>query len=65
MDGAIVIAALILNPIARRKRAAEAVEPAQEVAAAGSSTAGLGGSSTPEKTDLESGGGPVADRSLA
>jgi len=62
MDGAIVIAALILNPIARRKRAAEVAEP---VRVATSSTSDPGGSSSAEKSDLESGGSPVADENPA
>lgn len=58
MDAAIVIAALILNPIAKRKRAALVAEPAQVVTAS-SLTSGPGGSSSPEMSDLGSGGGPV------
>ena len=59
MDGVIVIAALILNPIAKRKRAALIAEPAQ-VVTAGSSTGSPGTSNSPEKSDLESGGSPVS-----
>ena len=64
MDGAIVIAALILNPIARRKRAALVAEPTL-VVTAGSSTSGPGSSNLPEKSELESGGSPVAGNSQA
>lgn len=65
MDTAIVIAALILNPIARRKRAAEAAEPMQVVEVPVISTGGTGGPNSPEKSDLESGNSPVVDRNLA
>ena len=58
-----MIAALVLNPIARRKRAALVAEPAQ-VVTANSSTSGPGGSNSPEKSDLESGGSPVAGNNL-
>ena len=66
MDGAIVVAALILNPIARRKRVAEASVSVQiaEVPTASSGT-GFGGSNSPEKVDLESGRGQVVDKTPA
>jgi len=59
-----VIAALILNPIARRKRAVEVSEPVQMVEALTASSSGPEGSSSPGKSDLESGGGLVVDKSL-
>jgi len=66
MDGAIVIAALILNPIAKRKRVAEASVSVQtaEAPTAPSGT-GFGGSNSPENVDLESGRGPVVDKTPA
>lgn len=64
MDTAIVVAALILNPIARRKRAAEASEPVQMAEAPTASTNGSGGSESPEKSDPKLGGEPAADKSL-
>jgi len=66
MDTAIVIAALILNPIARRKRTAESFGPLEEVADAPTTlSSGSGGPNSPEKSDFESGGGPVVDKNLA
>ena len=65
MDGAIVIAALVLNPIARRKRAAGTAEPAQAVEIPTASTSGSGDSNPPEKSDLESGDRPAADKAFA
>jgi len=65
MDTAIVIAALILNPIARRKRAAEASEPVQVAEAPTPSSSGSGNSNSPAKSDPESGGLPVTDKNLA
>jgi len=59
-----VIAALILNPIARRKGAALVAEPTQMVTT-NSSTNGPGVSGSPEKSDLESGGSPVAEANPA
>ena len=60
MDGAVVVAALILNPIARRKRA-RAPELVQVIEAPIVSvlTNGDGGSSTPEKSDPELGEKPI------
>jgi hypothetical protein len=57
MDGAIVVAALILNPIARRKRAAQASELIQiaEAPTISTGTGGTEGSNPLEKSDLESG----------
>ena len=63
MDMVIVIAALILNPIAKRKRVAETVGPVQIVKVPTSSTVGSG--DPPEKPDLESGDRPVVDPNLA
>lgn len=66
MDGAIVVAALILNPIARRKRVAEASVSVQIAEApTASSGTGFGGSNSPEKVDLESGRGQVVDKTPA
>jgi len=65
MDAAIVVAALILNPIARRKRAAEASVSVQIVETPTTPSSGFGGSNSPKKTDLELGGGPVVDKNLA
>ena len=66
MDGAIVIAALILNPIARRKRAAQASEPViQMTEAPTNSNGGTGGSNSPERSDLESGDRSVVGKKLA
>jgi len=66
MDGAIVIAALILNPIARRKRSTEASDGVQIAETLTTSSSGFGGSNSPEKADLESGGGPVVvDQNVA
>jgi len=61
MDGAVVIAALILNPIARRKRAARAPELVQVIEApiVRVLTKGAEGSNTPEKSDLELGDKPI------
>lgn len=60
MDGGIVVAAFILNPIARRKRAVQASEPAaQMVEGPTISTSGSGGSNSPEKSDPESGNRPA------
>lgn len=58
MDTAIVIAALILNPIARRKRAARTPEVA-EVQIVTVLTNGAGGSNSPERFDLELGDRPI------
>jgi hypothetical protein len=58
MDVAVIVAALILNPIARRKRAAQASEPAQMIEATTVLTGDAGGSRSPEKSDPESGGVP-------
>jgi hypothetical protein len=60
-----VVAALILNPIARRKRAAEASVPVQIAEAPTTPSSGLGGSNSPEKSDLESGGVSAVDKNLA
>ena len=65
MDGAIVIAALILNPIARRKRASEASKDVQIALVPTASSNGFGGSNSPENADLESGSGPVVGGGLA
>ena len=65
MDGAIVIAALILNPIAKRKRAAEDSVSVQITEVPTISSSGFGGSNSPERADLESGGGPAVDKNLA
>lgn len=65
MDTAIVIAALILNPIAKRKRASETSEAVQMAEAPTILSNGSGSSSSPEKSDLESGGGLVADKNMA
>lgn len=65
MDAAIVVAALILNPIARRKRAAEASVSVQITEAPTTSSIGFGGSNSPERTDLESAGGSAVDQNLA
>jgi hypothetical protein len=62
MDGAIVIAALILNPIARRKRAAQASEPVEIVGAPINST---GGSNSPEESDFESGDRSTVGKNIA
>ena len=62
MDMLVVIAALILNPIARRKRAAQASESAQMVEAPPTSASDTGGSNSTGKSDLESGVGPAAGR---
>jgi len=64
MDTAIVIAALILNPIARRKRVAEAAEPVRVADVPTISTSGNGDSNTTEKSDHESGDRPVVDKDL-
>ena len=47
MDVAVVVAALILNPIARRKRAAQASEPSQMAEAPAILTSGIEGSNHP------------------
>ena len=65
MDAAIVAAALILNPIARRKRASEASVSVQTAETPTTSSAGFGGFNSPERADLESGGGPAEDENLA
>jgi len=65
MDTAIVVAALILNPIARRKRAAEISEPVQMAEAPTTSSSGPGDWNSPGGSDLESGSGPVVDKNLA
>lgn len=65
MDAAIVIAALILNPIARRKRAAQVSHPVPMVEAPTVSTGDTRGSNSPEKSDLESGRGLVVGGGLA
>lgn len=65
MDAAIVIAALILNPIARRKRAAQVSDPVPTVEAPIVSAGDTGGSNSPEKFDLESGSRLVVGGSLA
>lgn len=65
MDGAIVIAALILNPLARRKRAAEVSELVQLEEAPTALSDGSEGSNPLEKSDLESGSRPIADKSVA
>ena len=66
MDTAIVIAALVLNPIARRKRTAETFGPLEEVAEAPTTlSSSSGGPNSPEKSDFESGGGPAADKNMA
>ncbi|KAF9780299.1 PQ loop repeat-domain-containing protein [Thelephora terrestris] len=61
MDMAIVIAALVLNPMARRKRAARSSELVQvaEVPAVNVLTSGIGGSNPAEKSDLELGEKPI------
>jgi hypothetical protein len=64
MDAVIVIAALTLNPIARRKRVAESSEPVP-LAGAPVSPNDSGRSTSPEKSDLESGGRPVLDDDVA
>lgn len=64
MDTAIVIAALILNPIAKRKRAAQGSEPVNIAEEPTISTSDTGSPSTPEKSDLESGDGPAVSRNL-
>lgn len=65
MDGAIVVAALILNPIARRKRAAQASEPVQVAEAPTIYSSGTRDSNSPGKSDLESGARPAVGRDLA
>lgn len=65
MDSAIVVAALILNPIARRKRAAGAGEAVQVVEGPIASASGPRDSSSPEKLDLELGDSPVANNNRA
>ena len=64
MDTAIIIAALILNPIARRKRAALASEPVSMAGASPVSTSGTGGSNPPEKSDLGCGDRSTVGRNL-
>lgn len=59
MDSAIVIAAIILNPIARRKRAAQTAQSVQVIDTPTASTSGTGGSNFPEKSDLEASGNAV------
>jgi len=49
----IMIAALVLNPIARRKRAAQT--SVEEVLTGSVLTSGIGGSDSPDKSDLEMG----------
>ena len=58
MDAIIVIAALILNPIARRKRAMGSVQSVQVAEASTAAISGSGDSISPEKSDLESGDQP-------
>ena len=65
MDGAVVIAALILNPTARRKRVAQASEPAPMPEATVVSASDVRGSNPPEKSDPKTGGGQVAGVGLA
>lgn len=65
MDGAVVIAALILNPIARRRRAAQASEPVRMAEASAVSASDVRGSTPPEKSDPKTGGGQVVGVGLA
>lgn len=65
MDAVIVVAALILNPIARRKRAAEASKPAMQLGEVQTIRGGFEGSNPPDESDLESGRRPIADEILA
>ena len=60
-----MIAALILNPIAKRKRAAGTAEPVQVTEAPTASISGSGDLNSPEKSDLESGDRSVVDTALA
>ena len=65
MDAIIVIAALILNPIARRKRAMGSVQSVQVAEASAAAISGSRDSISPEKSDLESGDRPrVVDKSI-
>ena len=65
MDTAVVIAALILNPIARRKRTTETFGPLEVAEGPTILSSGSGGPNSPEKSDFESGGGPVVNENLA
>jgi hypothetical protein len=65
LDGVIVVAALILNPTASRKRAAEASKPAAQMGEAQTTpSGGSEGLNPPGKSDLESGRRPIADKHL-
>ena len=66
MDGAVVVAALILNPIARRKRAAQGSEPVQTAEVLTMATGGAEGSNSTEKSDSTPGdSGPTVGRNRA
>lgn len=64
MDAVVLIAALILNPIAKRKRAAQTPESMPVTKAPEISGSGAEGLNPAEKFDLESDGSPATDRNL-
>ena len=67
MDMVIITAALILNPIARRKRAARtsALVQVVEVPSVGILTSGIGSSDSAGESDLELGKKPTGSGNLA